>query len=173
MIRIYTLCTLFLGISFLSCSTPDADGYNDINQLFKDFPVRLKSNHWEDLEGYVARIVPDQKTFDYMKENNFSYRGIPESTSKTPFLAEYIKTFYLANLLRFRVSLEKKNQLKDLKFVKVEHKGTEMYHKELGIEATETFIKLSSGNEMIRCKLGEMFKINGTWRSFTEPKLGW
>ena len=48
-----------------------------------------------------------------------------------------------------------------------------MYHEELGIEVTETFIVLKSGKKEFRCKLGEMFKIDHQWKSFTEPKLGW
>jgi len=167
------LSFLLLLVLSLSCSSPNKDGYTDINELFRAFPEKLKSNDWNELENYIAKIVPDQETFAYMKKVNFSYRGLPEATAKTNFLAEYLRTFYLNNVLRFRVSLEKNDQLKDLKFVKVEREGSEMYDENLGIEATETFIILASGDKTIRCKLGEMFKINGTWRSFTEPKLGW
>ncbi|MFN8241358.1 MAG: hypothetical protein U0X39_11510 [Bacteroidales bacterium] len=148
-------------------------GYTDINELFRDFPRVLKSGSWKEIENYCRRILPDAGTLAYMREKGFAYRGLPEIQDKLPLALDYIRISYLENIVRFLVRIEQDNKLNDLVFAGVEEEGTEVYNKELGIEATETFIILQSGETKYHCKLGEMFRINGVWKSFTEPKLGW
>ena len=76
-------------------------------------------------------------------------------------------------MLGFKRKLTRKNQLAKLKYIGRERDGEELYDEKLKIYATETFILMESNGDTIRCKLGEMFKINNSWRSFTSPKLGW
>lgn len=179
--KIVNLLLLTVLLSFVHCDSQSLknSGYSDLNELFQDFPKILKSKEWKDIETYVKKITPDEGTLDYMKENKLSYRGLPQVQEKMPMAINYIHASYLASVARFRASLEQKGDLEALTFVKVERESTEIVDRELGtekklgIEATETFIILKSGDKEYRCKLGEMFKINGKWKSFTEPKLGW
>lgn len=172
--KLLTLPLVALTFLFNTSIAQQQKGYTDLDKLYRDFPVILKSDKWADIENYCSKILPDEGTLKYMAEKNFSYRGLPEAKEKMPLVLDYARVSYMAMVARFRASLENADQLKDLTFVKVEQEGTEMVNKDLGIEATETFIILKSGDSReMRCKLGEMFKINGYWKSFTEPKLGW
>jgi len=61
--------------------------------------------------------------------------------------------------------------LDNLKYIGREHDGEKLYNKDLNIYFAETFILIQSNKDTLKCKLGEMFKINGKWKSFTHPKF--
>ena len=108
-----------------------------------------------------------------MKKNGFSYRGIPEELEKRKIEPSYIGDKYYESVLAFKEKLIRRNQLDSLKYIGREREGEELFDKKLKIYATETFILMESEGDTIKCKLGEMFKINNKWKSFTSPKLGW
>ncbi|GAA4113363.1 hypothetical protein GCM10022393_12300 [Aquimarina addita] len=162
---------LIVTLSLISCNSQD--GYADLDVLYADFVVSLKDANTENLKSYCYSITPDQKTVDYMKKNNFSYRGIPEELEKRNIKPSYIGDKYYESVLAFKEKLIRKKQLNDLKYIGREREGEELYDERLKIYVTETFILMESGGDTIRCKLGEMFKINEQWKSFTSPKLGW
>ncbi|MBL0335944.1 MAG: hypothetical protein IPP73_11775 [Chitinophagaceae bacterium] len=167
--RIFSI--LFIIIIFSSCSSK-SKGYSDLDKLYSDFVVCLKSTP-ERLKKYCEDISPDKGTVAYMKKHKFSYRGIPEELEKRKLSVSFISDEYYKRVANFKEDLIASRKLDDLTYIGREEPGEELFDKELGIYATETFILLKSNNDTIECKLGEMFKIDGKWKSFTEPKLGW
>jgi len=165
------LLLLFITISLTSCSSQN--GYSDLDKLYSDFVVYLQDSSIENLKDYCYAITPDQGTVDYMKKNGFSYRGIPDELEKRKIEPSYIGDKYYESVLAFKEKLIREKQLTGLKYIGRERDGEELYDERLKIYATETFILMESKGDTIRCKLGEMFKINDKWKSFTSPKLGW
>lgn len=163
---------LLLG-SILLISCDSKKGYSDLDKLYADFVVYLKDSNTENLKNYCYEITPDQETIDYMKKNNFSYRGIPEELENNKIEPSYIGDKYYEYVVAFKEKLISNNQLNNLKYIGRERKGEELYNEKLNIYVTETFILMESDGDTIRCKLGEMFKVNDKWKSFTSPKLGW
>jgi len=162
-----TLSTILL----ISCNSQN--GYSDLDKLYSDFVLYLKDSNNENLKSYCDKICLDQETVNYMKKNNFSYRGVPEELEKRKIDPSGIGGKYYKYVLRFKEKLMHQNQLENLKYIGREQDGEELYNEKLNIYVTETFILMESGGDTIRCKLGEMFKINDKWKSFTSPKLGW
>lgn len=157
---------------FMSCGEGKSEGYENLDVLYKDFVVNLKSSE-KNLKEYCMKITPDKGTVAFMKKNKFSYRGIPEELEKQKLDVSIIGEKYYERVLNFKEDLKAENRLETLQYIGREREGEELYNKELGIYATETFILMRSNTDTIRCKLGEMFKVDGKWKSFTEPKLGW
>jgi len=165
------LLLLVVVISFTSCNSEN--GYSDLDLLYSDFVLYLQDSNTEKLKDYCYAITPDQGTVDFMKKNAFSYRGIPEELEKHKIKPSYIGDKYYESVIAFKEKLLRRNQLNDLKYIGREREGEELYNEKLNIYATETFILMESKGDTISCKLGEMFRINGKWKSFTSPKLGW
>lgn len=165
------LAALVLIILFTNCSKK-SKGYSDLDKLYSDFVVSLKGSD-DKLKQYCEDICPDNGTVSYMKKHNFNYRGIPDELEKRKLEVSFISDKYYKEVESFREDLKASGKLNDLTYIGREEPGEELFDKELGIYATETFILLKSKNDTISCKLGEMFRINGKWKSFTEPKLGW
>lgn len=163
---------LMLNLAFLTSCKSQSQGYSNLDSLYADFVINLKCSD-ENLKQYCYKITPDAGTIIFMEKNNFSYRGIPEGLKKQNVDVKVIGDRYYEMVLGFKQSLIEKKQLENLKYIGREEQGEELFNKQLGIYVTETFILLKSENDTIRCKLGEMFKIDGKWKSFTSPKLGW
>ena len=160
---------LLITISLVGCDSQK--GYTDLDKLYADFVIYLKDSNTENLKNYCYQITPDQGTVDYMKKNHFSYRGIPEELEKRKINPSYIGDKVYERVLVFKERLKRRKQLHNLRYIGREHKGEELYDKKLNIYVTETYILLGSNNDTIRCKLGEMFRINNKWKSFTSPKF--
>lgn len=166
------LILLLLSSVFLMGCNGQSQGYGDLDLLYADFVKYLKSSD-ENLKQYCHKITPGAGTVAWMEKNNFSYRGIPEELKKQNVEVKVIGDKYYEMVSGFKQRLTESRQLESLTYVGREEPGEELFNKELNIYATETFIILKSGNDTIRCKLGEMFKVDGKWKSFTSPKLGW
>jgi hypothetical protein len=165
--------SVFLAVAtFMSCGESKSEGYEDLDVLYKDFVINLKSSE-ANLKDYCMKITPDKGTVAFMKKNKFSYRGIPEELERQKLAVSIIGEKYYERVLSFKENLKRNNHLENLQYIGREREGEELYNKDLGIYATETFILMRSNSDTIRCKLGEMFKVGGKWKSFTEPKLGW
>jgi hypothetical protein len=168
-LSILLIASLFIFGGF----SPDKrEGYTDLNQLFRDFPVVLKSGNWKEIENYCFKLLPDEATLSYMRKSKFSYHGLPGDLEKFPLILDYNRAMFLSHVAQFRYDLERRNKLQDLTFVRIVNEETMMMNEPLGIEFTETYIILKSGDTEIRCQLGEILKINGVWKSFAFPKLG-
>ncbi|MEM6684437.1 MAG: hypothetical protein AAF617_01475 [Bacteroidota bacterium] len=162
---------LILVITVLCYGCDSQKGYADLDKLYEDFVYYLKDANLENLKNYCYAITPDQTTVEYMKKNNFSFRGIPEGLEKNNVKPTYIGEKYYEYVLKFRERLKSRKLLNNLKYVKREQNEEVLFNKELEIYATETFIILESEGKEVRCKLGEMLRINMIWKSFTAPNL--
>ncbi|WP_157972990.1 hypothetical protein [Aureibaculum luteum] len=171
MTKFSTYFLLLISFSLLGCNSQS--GYSDLDELYSDFVVFLKDADENNLKAYCNKITPDQGTVDYMKNNNFSYRGIPEELEKQNIKPSLIGEEFFKSVAYFKQKLIRNNQLENLIYIGREQEGEELYNEKLKIYVTETFIIMESNGKKIKCKLGEMFRIDGKWKSFTSPKLGW
>lgn len=146
-------------------------GYENLDTLYTDF-VRYIKIGGNDLEAYCIKINPDDETVAYMEKNQVSYRGIPNELKKRQISVSSLGEKYFESVASYRERLLSNKQLENLVYVGREEKGEELFDKKLKVYLTETFIIMKSGNDTIRCKLGEMFNYGGRWKTFTEPKLG-
>ena len=166
----FTILFLLLStVLFLACNTQK--GYSDLDELYSDFVKHLKESDEESLNNFCHKITPDEGTAKYMKDNNFSYRGFPEELKKQNVSPSEIGDEYFKAVRRFRQKLRNKRKLNNLKYIGREREGEYLFDERLDIYVTETFILMESNGDTIRCKLGEMFRINGKWKSFTTPYL--
>lgn len=163
--------TLIVSTLFSCDSTQER--YTDLDELYADFPTYIKDPNTENLRKYCYDITPNNDIVRYMKANNFSYRGLPEALEVRLLEPSYIGEQYYDLALTFIAELNQKKQLEDLKYIGREMHRERLFDKTLDIYATDTFILLESEGDTLRCKLGEMLKINGRWISFTSPELGW
>ena len=102
-----------------------------------------------------------------MKKNNFSYRGFPEELEKQDESIKEIRNNYFEAVWYFRQKLKHKRKLSNLKYIGREREGEYLFDERLEIYATGTGILMESNGDTIKCKLGEMFRINGKWKSFS------
>jgi len=162
----------FLLFIFLSgCQAQPANGYLELNQLFQDFAKVIKSENQVEMKNYLQKILPDDYTIDYLKSNDYSYRNFVEEVEKNPKVLEQFRVRYLQKMIRFQTKLKRKKQLEKLVFEKMDNEEIEIIYEPLKIEATESIIYLKHGEDRIKCKLGELLKINGVWKCFTGPKF--
>lgn len=153
--------------AFTGCA---AKGYDDLDVLYTDFVECFKAGG-EDLKEFSKRISPDESTAKYMKKNGFSYRGFPEEFDALKLEYETLATHYYEQLDTYRNHFERITRLKDLEYIGMADKEPELFDKELGIYATESYIYMKAGNDTLSFGLGELFKINGKWKVFTGPQL--
>lgn len=175
--KLFTTLTnaLICGVALftISCNAQSkSTGYDNLDTLYADF-VRYLKTGGDELKQYCFRICPDKGTVAYMEKNKVSYRGIPDELKKQNLDVSIIGEKYYESVSNFRERLVQKNQLDSLVYIGRERAGEELFDTRLKVYATETFILMKSGNDTIRCKLGEMFNYDNKWKSFTSPKLGW
>lgn len=155
---------ILLFFTLFSCTSNN--GYSDLDNLYSDFVKTLKDSDSDKLKAYCYRITPDHGTFKYMNENNLSYQRIPDALEERNIKPSYIGAYYYKRTHSFKQELIRKNQLKDLKYIGREVDGV-VYVPGLDTYGTQTHILLESRGDTIRYKLGEILRINGTWRAFT------
>ncbi|MFK8005505.1 MAG: hypothetical protein AB8H03_04005 [Saprospiraceae bacterium] len=169
-IHIIFLAFLFL-ISLSSCQAQSTNGYSELNQLFQDFPKVLMSENQDEMKVFIKKLLPDDATIAYLKKNNYSYRNIVEGAEKNPKALELFRSKYLKKMIRFQAKLKRNGQLENLVFEKMEQEEIAIIYEPLKIEATESLIYLKHGANTIKCKLGELLKIDGVWKCFTSPRF--
>ncbi len=167
------LSFIILILLLTSCTASQKSGYSDLDELHRDFVTNLRENDVPGLYEYCLSIYPDQKSIEYMKKNDFSYRGIPNELERYKIKTSDLCALYFERVLAFRNKLLRKRQLQDLKYIGKEKDKVSIHDKELDIYFTSTFILMESKGDTIKCNLGELLRINGKWQTFTEPKLGW
>lgn len=163
---------LLIIILFISCNSQKE--YSDLDELYSDFFRNLKDSNTENLKNYCHRIVPDQETINYLKNNGLPYRETAEQIQKRKSEPSYLGDRYYGAVLEFKGRLIRKNQLSKLKYLGRENNSEELVSEKLNIYMTETAILMESKGDTIRYVLGEIYKVNGKWRSYSSPKrLGW
>lgn len=172
-----TLTSLILCLFLQSCTT--SDGYTNIEELYKESLIALKSNDEDKIKIFVTKLFPDKATLNYMKKNGISYRGLPHGLDERPELLDEGIEKYTLKLKEYADDLQQKGILQDLEFVQFDRSLLP----EEPLESSDTknmdvlfnepfgeFISPSTG-EKARYKLGELIRIDGKWKVFTSPKL--
>lgn len=165
------LFLLIMNFTILPICRSQSFGYSNLDSLYADFVHNLKSGD-KDLKAYCYKINPDSGTVKFMEKHNLSYEGIPNEMKKRGMPVNILGDRYFQMAKDFKESLTARNLLENLKYTGRVEQGEEEINKQLGIYMTETLIILDSGNITIKCNLGEMMKMDGKWKVFSDPKLG-
>lgn len=163
-----TVSVIALAMLFFTLAGCKSKGYDDLNVLYTDFVSCFKTGG-DDLKAFCRKISPNENTAKYMKKNGFSYRGFPEKFEALKLGYDTIAMNYYNQLNTYRNHFA--DQLNDLEYIGMADREPELFDKELGIYATESYIYMKSGNDTLSLGLGELFKINGEWKVFTAPQL--
>lgn len=161
----------------ISCNkkSGNSSGYGDVTELYKASMVAMQSMDMEKIKEFVRKVLPDQGTINAMKRSGDSYRGIPEALVKEPTILTEWKKDLAQRLYDHAQQLEFRGLLKDLRFIgfdegyEPEPLGEEDGAKD--ILFTEPFGIFATPKDTIEYKIGELLKIDGKWKSFTEAKL--
>ena len=161
---------LILVITLLSSCGYNPKGYSDIDKLYSDFVTSLQNSDKEKLKEFCEKATIDKATIDYMEDNNFSYRNIPEIYNKEGITVENKTGDYYQKLQNYQTKMIDQDLLNDLTYIGREDNRIEVLNKELGIITTHSYFLLKSNTDTLYFTLGEMYKVNGVWKSFTWPR---
>ncbi|HRN80219.1 MAG TPA: hypothetical protein PKY29_07455 [Ferruginibacter sp.] len=161
----------FLFLIFLTGCEFKKEGYQDLDNLFADFSTYLKASD-DSLRSYCYKITPDESTLKYMEKHDIHIGGIPKKLrAMKADVRNDLQEKYFQKLLNFKHELKSYNQLEQLEYIGREETGERLMNKELNIYAVETNLVLKSGNDTLFFTLGEMYKMQDRWLSFTKPRI--
>jgi hypothetical protein len=170
----YKFLACLLALSILVSCKKKSTGYDDITKLYEASMTALQSKDSNQIKRFAKDLLPDDGTIAAMKRKNFHYRGLPEGLEEHPDDLEFWREQLSRRLLRFSAELEGRGILKDLKFIGFDDNPDPepLDEKEAkDILFTEPFGLFAAPTDTIEYKLGELLKVNGKWKSFTEEKL--
>lgn len=155
----------------ISCKKKST-GYSDVRELYKASMVAMQSKDRYKIRRFVEEALPDAGTIQALKSMGYSYRGIPDELKDRPSAMEDWKTAFTNKLFELAAELDGRNILKELKFIGFDEEyQPEEIEKGTGILFMEPFGIFATATDTIEYKIGEVLKINGKWKSFTEAKL--
>jgi hypothetical protein len=150
------------------CSKP-VPQTTSIDQLHLSFVDVLKSGNQELLSQFCMELQPNDAILSYMKENHFSYRGIPEDSDNNDSSNTHSAESYCNPLLEFQQMLKENGSPGNIKMGQLNLKDSIIINKRLEIASTEIQFRLSTENQIFNCTLGELLKIQGQWYAFHKP----
>ena len=151
-------------IILLLCACAGPGGYGNLDELHSDLVVILKSSDNTRLREFCQKISPGKETSAFMRRAGFTHRGFPDKYDGSTMIVDaHYQLFY-----EFREKIKGRGLLDQLTYVKRLDQEM-MLMPTFNVSASETQIVLRSGDQTFTCKLGEMLKINGVWKSFTKP----
>ena len=168
------LTLLAVCISVASFGTLPSKGFDSIESLYKESVEVIKSKDRQKIREFIEKIIPDKGTIAYMNKRKCEYRRIPRVINQSPQLLDSVKAHYTEKLYNYSLKLERMNTLEDLKFEGFERELMPEKLDECGcpeILFEEIFVKCSSKETTIKFSFGEILKVNGKWKSFTNFKL--
>jgi hypothetical protein len=167
--RYFLFALVFIFI--VSCKEKSA-GYSDVRELYRASMTALQSKNIKKIRKFVDEALPDAGTIQALKSKGFDYRGIPNELKDRPAALDDWKTDFANRLLELSNELEGRGILNDLKFIGFDEEyEPEEIEKGTGILFMEPFGIFATTTDTIEYKIGEVLKINGKWKSFTEAKL--
>lgn len=165
------LLTGFLIFMLQTGCASKKEGYQDLDKLFADFPTYLKATD-DSLRSYCYKITPDESTLAFMEKHDIHIGGIPKKLrAMQADIRIDLQEKYFQKLLKFKYELISYNQLDQLEYIGRVENGERLMNKELNIYAVETDLVLKSGNDTLFFTMGEMYKMQDRWLSFTKPRI--
>lgn len=161
-----------LVLIFITSCKKKSSGYSDVRELYRASMKAIQSKDIRKIRKFVDEALPDAGTIQALKNKGYNYRGIPNELKDRPTALEDWKADFGNNLLELANDLDGQGILKDLKFIGFDEEyEPEEIEKGTGILFMEPFGKFATTTDTIEYKIGEVLKINGKWKSFTEAKL--
>ncbi len=165
---IYLFCLL------VACNEPQK-GYNDITVLYKESVEVLKTKDREKIEKFILSISPDETTVNYFNKYHWDYAGFPEYITGHPAYLGKMNQLSVNDFYNYALKLDQTIDLKNLKIIGFTSSDT-LESITIGKQGPqvlyyEEFIKCTDGKDTFRYSFGELLKIDGKWKRFTEYKL--
>jgi hypothetical protein len=159
-------------IVFITSCKKKSSGYSDVRELYRASMTALQSKDIKKIRKFVEEALPDAGTIQALKNKGYNYRGIPDELKERPTALKDWKTDFANSLLELADELDGQGILNDLKFIGFDEEYLpEEIEKGTGILFMEPFGRFATTTDTIEYKIGEVLKINGKWKSFTEAKL--
>ena len=76
-------------MALVGCTSPR--GYNTIEELYQASITAIKSKDKAKIEKFVATILPDESTAEYMRKKGCVYRGFPIMLKEYPHGSHNLK----------------------------------------------------------------------------------
>jgi len=160
-------------MALVGCTSPR--GYNTIEELYQASITAIKSKDKAKIEKFVATILPDESTAEYMRKKGCVYRGFPIMLKEYPHAIDSSIQLVTREFYDFAIRLEKEHgSLDSLHFVGFERTLSpeplnEPQCKCQDVLFEEVWGKLVFGtsNDTIPYKVGELLRVNGKWKAFT------
>lgn len=151
-------------------NTPSpARGYKDLNALFYAFAKALKSENDSTIRNFCRDVVYDAYSQDYLLGTGGNYRGFPNEMENKGFTIERIVSEYYKRVNRFYQRLKESGSLQAFTFTgRFDRAGFEYLDQEQTIPFTEPWGIFNTNGRDVEVKLGELLKIDGYWKTFTE-----
>ena len=149
----------------------ELNGFEDVEVLFNEFVIALKSDDNKIIQEFCNRISVDSQTVDMMLRLDLDYRGIPQKLLAEKKLVDVLSADYYSRMIAYKERLKKNEELSSLINIGPERLGYGVFNERYDIPATEIYFIMKSDKMEHRVKLGELIKINGVWKSFTYPRF--
>ena len=106
---------LFLALA--SSNAYSQKSHLTLKDLYTDLVQSLKTDDDADLLAFCTRVVMDDETLNFMREQDMCYKGVPCRLDQRGMTMDYVVDIYYQKLLSVKRGLEGENLLKDLKLV--------------------------------------------------------
>lgn len=103
---------LFLTIPYLSAISQTE--HLTIKDLYTDLVNSLRTEDDADLLAFCNRVVMDEETLNFMREQNMCHKGVPCRLDERGESIDYVANKYYQELLYIKRSLEYEGLLEDL-----------------------------------------------------------
>ncbi len=148
-----------------------------LDSLLQRFVEALKSGKEEEIMDLVKLISIDSETINYMRNKHFEYRSIPSmlvnnNGDKSLDFIEQQRTQVLKeieNFLHFHKDISHLLEFKE-KDYQVGFFQDKLMPIEK-IEMAEVVILVSAGDKKFTWVIGEMLRVNGNWKLFSDIRL--
>lgn len=169
---------LFIIFIFLTACNNKKHGYDDIEELYRESLIALKSKDMDKVNEFIKRLFPDRNSAYYMMENNCSYRGYPEGLKQYPYAVDSAIVIYTKVFYNYALSIERKGSLNDLEFIGFESPLSleplderRCKCQDVLFDSPFALFVSKKNNDTIIYSFGELLRVDGKWKSFTDFKL--
>lgn len=175
----FILSSVCVFVLFIGCTSPHE--YDSIEELYQASLTAIKSKDKAHIQKFVTAILPNKSSAEYMKKNNCVYRGFPEALKKYPNAIDNAIVLNAERFYSFALYLEREyGNLDKLQFIGFERAISPEPLNESGCECQDVLfeniwikVAFSHRNDAITYSFGELLKVNGKWKAFSQLKHAW
>ncbi|OUL64430.1 hypothetical protein [Flavobacterium sp. AJR] len=169
----------FISFLLVLLSCTKSRGYETIDELYIASFKAIKSKDKKGITEFVSDMIPDKNTAKYMESNECVYRGFPRVMKEHPYVIDSAIVEFTDYYMNLASSLEKRyGNLDNLRFIGFERaispeplNESECECEDILFEEPWGIFVSENNKDTLRFNIGEVLKVDGKWKVFTEPKI--